>query len=170
MRAIPYLWPLLILACDGGGSSSSSGSRDPKADDDDCHFTSTISGGLEYSFTGAGAVCAYTSGGVSLAEHDGDKTVAVIQFSKLEALQTGSTPATIEIRRGDDGWYGAKCTLDVESNVKVSGSDAGAGTFDNYLIKGRGSCESQAIFRGDGGTKPPVAISEFTFALRTLFY
>jgi hypothetical protein len=53
---------------------------------------------------------------------------------------------------------------------KVSGEDAGHGAFDNYLIKGTGTCESQAMYRGDGGTKPPVEISPFTFALRSLFY
>lgn len=174
MRAIPYLWPLLILACDGGGggggsSTPTSSSGSSTDDGDSCRFTSTISGGLSASFTGSSAVCAYTSGGVSLSEIGGNRLVAVIQFPKLEALQTGSTPATIDIRQGTDGWYGAKCTLNVESNVKVSEDDAGNGAFDNYLIKGSGTCETPAMYRADGGTKPPVDISPFSFTLRTLF-
>lgn len=178
MRAMSRLWPFLLLACDGGGGSSpsapTSSSGGIEDDEGDCRFVSTLSGGLRASFTGSSAVCAYTSGGVSLSEIGGDRVVVVLEFPRLKALSTGSTPATVDVhQQRDDVWRGATCTLNVESNERVSRmptSDAGSSAFDNYLIKGTGSCSTPATFRGDGGTKPPVEISPFTFTLRTLFY
>lgn len=175
MRALSRLWPLLILAaCDGGGSSSgSAGAGSSGRDDESCRLTTAISGGLEASLSGESAVCAYTSRAVSLAEIGGDRVVLLVDFDDaLEPLQTGTFGATIEVRQGNDSWTGARCSVVVESNVKVSSADAGRLGFDNYLLKGTGSCSTPGTYRDrDGGAaKAPVDIAPFTFALRVLFY
>lgn len=198
MRAISHSWWVLSMAaiavaCTGGGggggagpttgtSSGTSGAPGPSGGDDDngdCTLVTTLSGGLSASFRGGSAACAYTSQSVSLTELGGGGVVVNLTFTTLEAGKTGSFPATIEVSQRvgttTDHWLGAKCTIDVTSNEELPGDaaqgrDAGPISFANWLIKGSGSCSTDATQRADAGAKAPVTIAPFTFSLRTLFY
>jgi len=178
MRAVSRYWWLLIaapvirivVACDSGGDGGSS----DDSDNDDCRFRATISGGIAQELKGSGAVCAYTSGATTLSElgQGKDPVVVGVNFSKIQAGQTGAFDVTIDISKGDARWSGAKCTLNVESNVKTQDAGSSSGSmFESYLLKGNGTCSTPAIYRGDeAGAREPITIGAFTFSLKSLNY
>lgn len=175
MRAVSHDWALLmaipavVVACDGGGGSSSAASSDEG--DEDCRFTTTVSGGLQAELTGQSAICAYTSRAISLTEIGGDGVVLIVSFERdLQPLQTGTFDATIEVHREHERWVGAQCRVDIASNVKRPSRVDASISFDSYLLKGSGTCSTPATYRGDAGATAPVAIAPFTFSLYALFY
>jgi hypothetical protein len=179
MRAVSRFWWLLIaapaiglalLACDSGGDGSSSGDD---ADNDDCRFKATLSGGIQGELKGTGAVCAYTSGAVTMSElgQGDDPTVVLVNFNKVEAGQTGSFPVTIDLsKRSGDRWTGANCTIDIVSNVKTEDA-GGSSMFESYLMKGTGTCSTPAMHKsGEAGAKEPITIGPFSFTFKSLNY
>jgi hypothetical protein len=161
--------------CEGGGSgqgdrgASSTSGANGTTGGDSCELRTTLSGGIDLTLVDVSQACVYSSRSIGFASLDG-RAVVLLLLEKIERGQTGSVGAEIQVSSKSEYWAGAKCSLNVESNVKVqAASDAGV-SFDQYLLKGTGSCSTPAVFRGDGGAREPITITPFTFVFRTLFY
>jgi len=152
------------------GCSSSSDSGGGSSNGDECRLSVQLSGGVDAKLGDASQACVYSSRSVGFAPLDG-KAVVTMVVRKIEAGQTGSFAADMTVGTGPDHWTGATCTVDVESNVPAPppSNDAGL-SFNPHVLKGHGTCSTQAVFRGDAGTKPPVDIGPFTFTATVLFY
>jgi len=162
MRKEWVFLPLWLAGC------SSSGSSGANSDGDTCVLQTQLSGGVEATL-GGGLACVYSSRSVAFAPLDGNVAVSLF-VREIEAGQTGTFAADMSVSAGSESWTGAACSIDVESNVPSPSSyDAGM-SFNDHLLKGKGSCSTLANYRGDAGTKPPVTIAPFTFTFHTLFY
>jgi hypothetical protein len=150
----------------GGSSGGSSGSS--AGDDDECRLRTTLSGGIDATLGEVSQACVYSQRSVGFAPLGGGPGVVLV-IEKVERNQTGAFPARIDVAKDDDRWTGATCTVNVESN-ELADAKSDASMFDQYLLKGSGSCSTPAVYRGDAGPKEDVTIAPFTFVLRTLFY
>ncbi|WP_394824863.1 hypothetical protein [Pendulispora albinea] len=156
-----------IAGAFAGCSSDSSSGGD--TGDNPCQLHAQLSGGIDVTLEGTSQACLYSARSVAFAPLDAKVVVSLI-IRKIEPGQTGTFDATLGVSRGGDRWEGASCTLDVTSNVPAPPPrDAGL-SFNPHALKGKGSCSTQAVYRGDAGAKAPVTIAPFTFAFTTLFY
>ncbi|WP_394845409.1 hypothetical protein LZC95_51310 [Pendulispora brunnea] len=163
MRSIFAGAMLLLAGCSSGGNSGEG------SNSDECRLHVQLSGGLDAKLGDTSQGCVYSARSVGFAPLDG-KVVVAMFVRKIEAGQTGTFAADMTVNAGQDRWGGATCTVDVESNVPAPLTyDAGM-SFNPHLLKGKGSCSTQAVFQGDAGTKPPIDIGAFTFTFTTLFY
>jgi hypothetical protein len=162
------------LACTGGGgssTSSSSGGSSGSSDDDTCTIETTLSGGVTATF-GGDLACIYSQLSVGFTPLGGKVVISMVITDQVERNQTGTFRARMDVRSEGETWSGAECSVDIESNVLAqAASDSGGNMFDQYLLKGKGSCSTPATHRTDAGTpKEAVTIAPFTFVFTTLFY
>jgi hypothetical protein len=174
-------WMLVtsLVGCTGGGTSttgngstSSGGSSSGSTSDDvSCTIETTLSGGVTATF-GGDLACIYSQLSIGFTPLGGKVVITMVITDDVERNQTGTFRARMDVRSEGESWSGAQCTVDIESNtLDRSASDAGGNMFDQYRLKGKGSCSTPATQKSDGGTpKEPVTIAPFTFVASTLFY
>lgn len=143
--AITLIVGLGSVACGDGDGGESNPS------DSTCSVQLTVGGEVQETITGGDYACAYTFGGddgiyTSFLVMNGTQIGSVwLDISAVMKDQTGEFPATVTIVLDDERRFTAQdCVVDLLENEPDPGGLEQEGHLD-YLVRGTGSCASQAV-------------------------